>query len=82
MKLHPNPRASLHRPRAIAELDPYVKPILVEAEGTKELILRRLQERYPCIPEQCELADAILQLRRNGPDGANKTLIIVDQFEQ
>lgn len=78
-------KSSLVKAGLLPRLAATVIPIFIEAsaEGTESLLIDRLRERFPQLPEGGSLASAVTMLRRGSmaPEGG-KVLIIIDQFEQ
>jgi len=78
-------KSSLVKAGVLPRLSPSIITIFVEAsaEDTETALVSRLRARFPDLPPEGSLAEAVMTLRRGGliPEGG-KLLIVIDQFEQ
>jgi formylglycine-generating enzyme required for sulfatase activity len=78
-------KSSLVKAGLLPRVAGHVLPVYVEAtrEDTERRLLNELQKQFPAVPESASLPDVIGLLREGLwlPAG-NKTLIVLDQFEQ
>lgn len=78
-------KSSLVKAGLLPRLSASIEAIYVEAapEETESRLLLRLRKRFPELPAEASLKDALAQLRRDETltDG-RKILIVLDQFEQ
>lgn len=78
-------KSSFIRAGLLPRLASHVETIYVEArsDDTEERLARRLAKKYADLPATAGLASCLASVRRGrGPEGANKLLLVIDQFEQ
>lgn len=78
-------KSSLIKAGVLPRLSPAIIVVFVEAsaDDTEATLVGRLRSRFPDLPADCSLPEAVAMLRRGGliPAGG-KLLIVIDQFEQ
>lgn len=77
-------KSSLVQAGLLPTLGDHVLPIYVQAvaQETESRLLRELRRRHPALPHTERLRDSIVKLRNAPTARRQKTLIVIDQFEQ
>ncbi len=79
-------KSSLVKAGLIPRLDKSsIIPVYVETsiDGTEKRLLKQVRRHCPGVPQELELADTLMALRRgHGTPHGRKVLIVLDQFEQ
>jgi formylglycine-generating enzyme required for sulfatase activity len=77
-------KSSLVKAGLLPRLAGHVHAVYVEAtaDDTEARLLRALRKRFPALPAGAGLVDLLARLRRGGPPGGGKVVVVLDQFEQ